>query len=425
MNINVFILKESGGEKLLIESVGFPDATADETADLLATGVDPTKELLLYLPRLSASLDVFLQGRFVEIAYTAVVHEIDHGIELALSPHALHHRCISLKLLEILLQQFFGLFGCDLVALLDYAGLVDVERRLSVAFGMIAEDFGDPVALVEIVGRNFDFTLVGIGHSGGVPDITLAACAGGVREIPDIASDADRVIPDDGRLRHERETLHVLLILRGRVAQHLERRLVERHERHLVAARPDRTWMLAVAAIVADLVVVHRAGRIVHRAGGHADKEACDVVVAHILALLTPLHLLKPVDALEGEDIRVCALEADRAIRAVVVDEHPVLRASSGELLEKVRNLRVAAVHEVNLEALCAELGEMFGDLRLFAANLRSGHPEDNADATRIGILHEMRHVGFGIYLHDTELLGPAFIHDYILNIFLKHCICL
>ena len=61
MNINVFILKESGGEKLLIKAVRFPDATADETADLLATGVDPTKELLLNLPRRLADLDVLFQ----------------------------------------------------------------------------------------------------------------------------------------------------------------------------------------------------------------------------------------------------------------------------------------------------------------------------------------------------------------------------
>ena len=60
MNINVFILKNSGGEKLLIESVRFPDATADETADLLATGVDPTKELLsLILGDAVATLHVF------------------------------------------------------------------------------------------------------------------------------------------------------------------------------------------------------------------------------------------------------------------------------------------------------------------------------------------------------------------------------
>ena len=52
----------------------------------------------------------------------------------------------------------------------------------------------------------------------------------------------------------------------------------------------------------------------------------------------------------------------------------------------------------------------------LTADKLRPRTPEDNADATRIGILHEMRHVGFGIYLHDTELFGPALVHDHILH---------
>ena len=308
----------------------------------------------------------------------------------------------------------------DLVALLDYAGLVDVERRFGVAFGMIAEDFGDPVALVEIVGRNFDFTLVGIGYSGGVPDITLTACAGGVREIPDIAGDADRVIPDDGRLRHEREAFHVLLIFRRRVAEHLQRREIHRHHRHLAAAGAYGTGITVDSLISAGGIVIHRARRVIHRARAHTHEINADVVLRKIVSVVKPLRLLETVNALEIENVGISSFHACRLKHSVIVDEHLLFGAHGGELPEEIDALGVVAIHKVDLEALGPEFGEVFGDALLFADDLGPCHPEDDADAPVLGVPDEVFDVNFGIVLPDVEFLAPTLVKNHIFNAVLR-----
>ena len=187
-----------------------------------------------------------------------------------------------------------------------------------------------------------------------------------------------------------------------------------------MAARADRTRVLAVAPVVADLVVVHRAWRIVHRTGSHAEEEASDVIVAHVLVLLAPLHVLKPVDALEVEDVRVSALEPDGAICAVVVDDHLVLRARNRELLEKYRNIRVGAIHEVDLEALRAELREVFGDFLLLAVDLRPRHPQDDTDALLVCVVDKVRNIHVRTVLPDVEFSAPALVEDDVFNAVLR-----
>ena len=283
----------------------------------------------------------------------------------------------------------------------------------------VAEHLGLPLSGGKKRRRQLDFASVPVRDSGKVPRAVFRLARSDDMRLG-AAAQADGIFPDHRNIRHELEALHVLLVLRGRIAQHLERRLVERHERHLVAARPDRTGMLAVAAIVADLVVVHRARRIVHGACCHADEETCHVVVAHVLPFLGPLHLLKPVDALEREDIRISALEAHRAIHAMIVQDHLVLRAGRSELLEEVCDLRISAIHEIYLEALCAKLREVFGDLLFLSVDLSPRHPENDPYALLVRIVDKVGNVDFRAVLPDVELGAPAFIEDYILNAVLR-----
>ena len=127
MNINVFILM-TPDYCLLIESVGFPDATADETAEFLATGVDPTKELLLYLPCGFPDLDVLFQRRGVPIRRAAVIDEVEDGIVSALRGDALALIGHGLEFLQVFTQELLGLVLGDLVALLHASRMAEANR---------------------------------------------------------------------------------------------------------------------------------------------------------------------------------------------------------------------------------------------------------------------------------------------------------
>ena len=69
---------------LFVEPCGLPDATGDESAQLLAAGIYPSQKLLLDFPSLAAALDVLLQRARVPISRAAVVDEVEHGIVSAL-----------------------------------------------------------------------------------------------------------------------------------------------------------------------------------------------------------------------------------------------------------------------------------------------------------------------------------------------------
>ena len=129
-----------------------------------------------------------------------------------------------------------------------------------------------------------------------------------------------------------------------------------------------------------------------------------------------PTGRYEAVDALEVEDVRVGALEADGTVRAMVVDEHLVLCASRRELLEEARDLGVATVHEVDLEALRAELREVLRDLLLLAVDLGPRHPEDDAYALLVRIVNEVGNVDLRAVLPDVELRAPALVEDHVFD---------
>ena len=112
----------------LRETVGLPDATGHETTELTTTAVHPFQELLLYLPRRLSALDVFLQGRVVEILRATIIDEIEHGIKLALGGDALHFVGNGLELLEVFTQELFGLVLRDAVALLHVLRMAVADR---------------------------------------------------------------------------------------------------------------------------------------------------------------------------------------------------------------------------------------------------------------------------------------------------------
>lgn len=111
-----------------VETIGLPDATADETAKFATTGIHPAKELLLNLPRRLACLDVFLQRGTLEVGGAAVIDEVKDGIELALGGDALHLIGDGLELLEVFTQELFGLVLRDAVALLHVLRMAVADR---------------------------------------------------------------------------------------------------------------------------------------------------------------------------------------------------------------------------------------------------------------------------------------------------------
>lgn len=118
-----------------VESIRLPDATADKTAEFAITGIHPSKELLLNLPRRLACLDVFLQRGTLEFGGAAVVDEVKDGIELSLGGDALHLIGDGLELLEVFTQELFGLVLRDAVALLHAFGVAVANRPD--AFGIL------------------------------------------------------------------------------------------------------------------------------------------------------------------------------------------------------------------------------------------------------------------------------------------------
>ena len=104
----------------------------------------------------------------------------------------------------------------------------------------------------------------------------------------------------------------------------------------------------------------------------------------------------------------------------MVVDEHLVLCASRRKLLEEARDLSVAAVHEVDLEALRAELREVFCDLLLLAVDLSPRHPEDDADALLVSVVDEVGNINVLVELPDVERLAPTLVEDHVLDAVLR-----
>ena len=309
----------------------------------------------------------------------------------------------------------------ELVAGLDDLLLVDVLRGFDIGVRCVAEDFRRPFARAEELRAQIEVTRLCVRHARRVPRAALAARAGAHRV--GIALEPDRVIPNDRSLGHELEALEILLVLRRRIAEHLQRREVKRHHRHLTAARADRAG-IRVRALVKllrpDRIVVHRARRVVQRTRAHADEIALHVARHHVPLRRIPLRLLEAMDALEVEDVRVGALHAGRLEHAMVVDEHVLLRAGIRKFPEEVDARGVVTVHEVDLEALRAELGEIRGDLLLLANDLRPGHPEDDADAALLRVLDEVRHIDPRMILPDVQLLAPALVEDDILDAVLR-----
>ena len=122
------------------------------------------------------------------------------------------------------------------------------------------------------------------------------------------------------------------------------------------------------------------------------------------------------MNAFVVEDVRILAVKTNGTIDAMVVHKHLVLGASSGKLLKERSHLGVAAIHEVNLEALCTELGKVRSHLLLFSVDLRPRHPENNANALFVCILNKLRNINTLAVLPDVERSAPAFIEDHIFN---------
>ena len=104
----------------LIEAIRLPDTTADQTAELLATGIHPAQELLLDFPRLATALDVLLQRGLSEVSRPAVIDKIQYSVELTLAAtYAPHTVGDSLKFYEVFLQELLRLICRYAVARLN------------------------------------------------------------------------------------------------------------------------------------------------------------------------------------------------------------------------------------------------------------------------------------------------------------------
>ena len=266
--------------------------------------------------------------------------------------------------------------------------LVYVVRRLVGGIVRVAEDIRPPLAVREEVRRERERSRIPVGDSRRVPRAVPRLPRYGGERLRRSAQPHDGV-PYDRRPRHERKAFRVPLVLRRRVAEHLQRCLVERHHRHLAATRADGPRVRGVTPVFPDAVVVHSAGRVVHRTRSHPQEERRDVVRHHVL-VPGELHVLEAMHPLVVEDVRIHAAQADRTVHAVVVDDHAVARAGRRELLEEACDLGVAAVHEVDLEALRAQLGKVLCNAILVAVDLRPRHPEDDAHALLVRVVDQV-----------------------------------
>ena len=102
MMIYINLYRLATWKNLLIKSRSLPNTTGNQSAQLPVTRINPAQELLLYLPRRLAALDVSLQCGLLKVRWSTIIDEIQHRIKLTLAAaNPLHLVSNRLKLGEV------------------------------------------------------------------------------------------------------------------------------------------------------------------------------------------------------------------------------------------------------------------------------------------------------------------------------------
>lgn len=250
-------------------------------------------------------------------------------------------------------------------------------------------------------------------HAAHVPH--LAAAAGRHDAVTHLAFEHAGLVPDGRHAGNEAQALLLTLVLRGGVAQHRQRRVVDDILRQLAAARPLAHRLAVDRAEVLAHGVAHGPLRIVDRTGHHAD-EGHRHVVGHLVHLNgRPLHLLEAVHALEVDDVGIGALHARRLVDAVQVEQQPVAGGRTRRLVDEVGEQLVVAVHEVDLEAADAHLRVVGAELLHLPGKGEVANPENQPHAPLGAVGDQRRKVDVTRRLEGTVVAGaPAVVHHHI-----------
>ena len=115
-------------------------------------------------------------------------------------------------------------------------------------------------------------------------------------------------------------------------------------------------------------------------------------------------------------DIRIGPAHSCRTMRTVIVDDHFRLAAFFGKFPKEALAIGIAAIHEVDLEALHAQFGKMLDNTRLVACSLCPCHPKNDSNAFFCSIINQIRHIDIRMVFPDVELFAPSLIENDVLH---------
>ena len=126
------------------------------------------------------------------------------------------------------------------------------------------------------------------------------------------------------------------------------------------------------------------------------------------------MPLFEPIDSFEVEYVRIRATKTRWLVDTVIEDDELPIRRIHRRVLQKLLEQLVIAIHEIDLEALCAHRGVAVEHTQpLFSVHqLRPCGPQYDIDALLPCVSDDTRNVHFVARFIEVELLRPPLIHD-------------